>query len=224
MNDLSRQAIDAAISGNWEKALELNLQVLKNTEADPTVLNRIARAYCELGHLDKARKYAKKALTADPLNTIASKSLEKWQTLKNGKIQKFSIPSANSFLEEPGKTRVVPLVNLADPSILVSLNCGDPLTLRTQTHILSFDTPDGRHIGKLPDDISNRLKKLIAEGNEYSVIVKSANQEGVKVLIRETKRAAHIKHIASFPTERINYVAFADPELVHNKKTLTSPR
>lgn len=224
MNDLSRQAIDAAISGNWEKALELNLHVLKQTGVEATVLNRIARAYCELGDIEKARKYAKKALLVDPFNTIAQKSLEKWQALKNGKVLRSSLLSAHSFLEEPGKTKVVPLVNLADPSVLVSLNCGDPLTIRAQGHIISFDTPEGKHVGKLPDDISHRLKKLVSQGNEYSVIVKSATVDGVKVLIREVKRAAHIKHIASFSAERINYVAFTAPELVHNKKSATSPR
>lgn len=223
MSDLSKQAINAALEGNWEKALQLNLKLVKQTGPDADAFNRIARAYCETGELDLARKYAQKALKIDPFNQIASKSLLKWKSLKNGHVNNTSIPPAQAFLEEPGKTRVVSLVKLSDASILVSLDCGDPLKIKVQKHAVSIEDIEGKHIGRLPDDIASRLQKLITEGNEYSAIVKSSSHNEVKVLLREVKQANHIKHISSFPTERITYVAFAPPELVHNKKSIGSP-
>jgi tetratricopeptide (TPR) repeat protein len=223
MSDLSRQAIDAALAGNWQLALDLNLKIVKEFGEEPHVLNRIARSYCELGEIEKAKKHAKKVLLMDPFNTIAAKSLEKWSELKNGHTHNYSIPRAQTFLEEPGKTKVITLRNLGDRSVLVSLDCGDALLMRMHGHGISFENQEGKHIGKLPDDIANRLKKLVKEGNEYVSYVKCANPQDVKVFMREMKRAKHVSHIASFPTEKMHYVAFAAPELLHDKKGLTAP-
>jgi tetratricopeptide (TPR) repeat protein len=223
MHDLSRQAIDEALNGNWQKALELNLQIAKEHGEDPNVLNRIARSYCELGDIQKAKSYATQALKLDPFNQIAAKSLEKWQTLKNGHKKNCSIPRAQTFLEEPGKTKVVALRNVGDRSVLVSLDCGDPVVLVIHAHSISIDTIEGKYIGKLPDDISNRLKKLVQEGNEYVAYIKSAYKTEVKIFMREVKRVKHVEHIASFPTEKMHYVAFTPPELVHNKKSMSTP-
>ncbi|KKQ75858.1 MAG: Tetratricopeptide TPR_2 repeat protein [Candidatus Woesebacteria bacterium GW2011_GWB1_38_5b] len=219
MDDLSHQAIQHALCGNWEKALETNLEILNSQQVSAETLNRLARAYAELGDLTKARESAKHVLEIDPFNTIAQKSLQKWSALKNGARSATQSLSAQIFLEEPGKTRVVPLVNLSSHSVILALECGHEVKLQTYPHSVVVATIDGKHVGRLTDDIANRLKKLIDAGNVYQCYIKCAQIGEVKVFLRELKRAEHIKHIPSFPTEKVNYVAFAAPELLRNKKT-----
>jgi len=77
-------------------------------------------------------------------------------------------------------------------------------------------------VGRLPDDISARLRKLISLGNTYKVLIKSVNQEEVKVFIREEARAQKLADTPSFAPEKLDYVAFTPPELVH-KKDLVIP-
>ena len=54
---LQNQAIHAALSANWEEAVKLNQQIIgiepKNTDA----LNRLARAFFELGNNSSSKKY-----------------------------------------------------------------------------------------------------------------------------------------------------------------------
>ena len=85
---------------------------------------------------------------------------------------------------------------------------------------MCVQTEDGKYIGRLPDDLSARLRKLIELGNKYQVIVKSVNTHEVKILIRETFRVPSLKDVPSFSTERVDYVSFTPPELVHNKNEL----
>lgn len=224
-SDLSQLAIAAALCGDWQKALEINSEIIKTQGNSPDVLNRVARAYAELGELEKARKTAQKVLDIDPFNTIAHKCLLRWKNIKNGNSKSNSQPnvlSAQTFLEEPGKTRILNLLHLGDADCLLNLDCGDELRLVTHPHSISVSNLDGKHIGKLPDDIAYRLRKLMNEGNTYKIFVKSAQSNEVKVFIRELKRAKNISHIASFPTEKLTYVAYASPQLVHNKRSTTS--
>jgi hypothetical protein len=55
-------------------------------------------------------------------------------------------------------------------------------------------------------------------GNTYQVLVKSVNKKEIKVFIREVKCSPKITDIPSFPTEKIEYVSFTPPELVHKKE------
>jgi hypothetical protein len=54
-------------------------------------------------------------------------------------------------------------------------------------------------------------------GNKYSVHIKSTAKEEVKVFIREIKRAEKLIDIPSFSSEKIDYISFTPPELVHKK-------
>jgi len=220
MNDLSQHAIAAALRGDWQEALKLNLKIINSDGDHPDVLNRTARAYAELGEMKKALGLAKKVLTIDPFNAIAQKSITRWNTVKNGKVSSSTHLSARAFLEEPGKTKIVPLVKLSDPKTLLSLDCGSEVVISPHQHSISINNTSGKYIGRLPDDIANRISKLMNHGNEYQAYVKCATTNEVKLFLREIKRAKEVSHIPSFPSEKLQYVAFAAPELVHNKKQL----
>ena len=217
-DDLAQKAVSLALSGNWEDALLVNKKILQDNLRDVDALNRQARAYAELGKLSKAKACAKKVLKIDPFNTIALKSLEKWKELKRGEALTSTPTSPQTFLEEPGKTKILSLIHLGDYKVIAKLDSGDEITLNTRSHRISALSNDGKYIGRLPDDLSARLKKLIKLGNEYIAFIKFANTKEVRVFIRETKRARKLADIPSFSTEKIEYVSFTPPELVHKKE------
>jgi tetratricopeptide (TPR) repeat protein len=212
MNDtLAQTAISAALSGNWQKCLEVNKFILKKDPENIDAANRLARAYSELGNITMARKMARKVLSIDPFNSIAQKALEKWKGLKQGDTYVSRPSGAQVFLEEPGKTKIVSLLHLGSPKTLAKLDSGDEIKLNTASHRVSLITKNGTYIGRLPDDLSVHLKKLIKRGNEYQVFIKSIDKEQVKVFIRESKRAKKLAHIPSFSTDKIEYVSFTPP-------------
>lgn len=218
--DLAQNAISQALKGNWEKAIEINLNILKNEPENIDSLNRLARAHAEVGSLAKARKTAQKVLKLDPYNTIATKALNKWKGLKKGDTFTSLPSSAQIFLEEPGKTKVISVLHLGSPSVLVKLDAGDEVKLNSRSHRASITTIDGKYIGRLPDSLSARIRKFTQIGNTYRAFIKSADKNDVKVFIKETKRAKTLKDIPTFTTERIDYISFTSPDLVHKKEDI----
>src|SRR3989344_531780 len=217
-DDLAQEAISLALSGDWKKASEINQEILKSDPENIDALNRLSRAEAEQGNLLKARRFSQRVLKIDPFNSIAQKSLEKRKNLKKGEIY-LSIPSnAQVFLEEPGKTKIVALLHLGSSKILAKLDAGDEVKLNTHAHRISVVTKDSRYVGRIPDDLSARLRNLIKKGNEYKVFIKSINKKEVKVFIRETKRSKKFSNIPSFSTEKIEYLSFTPPEFVYKKE------
>ncbi len=220
MDSLAQKAIAAATSGNWQEATEANLEILEKSPEDIDALNRLAKAYAELGKIQKAISVAKKVLKINPFDRIASKNLEKWKRAKSGQISPCNQATADSFIEEPGKTKIVSLVYTADPKTIASLDTGDEVYIAQRGVFLQIVTKDGKYIGRLTDDIALRLKKLIKLGNEYQLFIKNIESNKVKVFIRETKRSKKAEKIPSFVGEKIDYIPFTPPELVHNKEEI----
>ena len=67
--DLAQQAITCALAGEWKKALELNKQILKETKNDIDALNRMARAYFNLGEIRNAKNKFYREHQVKVLNT-----------------------------------------------------------------------------------------------------------------------------------------------------------
>lgn len=215
--DPAQTAIQKALEGKWEEAIELNEKILEESPEDIDALNRLARAYAETGNLKKAKSTSKKVLKIDSFNKIAKKALDKWKGLKKGDKSGPTSTKAEAFLEEPGKTKIVPLLNLGDKKTLASLDAGDELNLNPGKHKVSVTTSNGKYIGRLADDLSARIRRLIKYGNEYQVLVKSIEKDKVTVFMRETKRAPELSDIPSFSSEKIDYISFTPPELVHKE-------
>ncbi|MBI2012726.1 hypothetical protein HYS90_02230 [Candidatus Curtissbacteria bacterium] len=207
---LAQEAIEAAISLNWEKAAKINKKILDLSEKDVEALNRLARARFCLGNKEGAEKTYKKVLGIDPYNIIARKNLDKL-TRSNGnpvgpngtngpKDQngKTSPNLANLFIFEPGKTKLVNLLNLAPPAILASLNCGDQVLINPKNHSVTISSLNKVYLGALPDDLAHRLIAFIAGGNKYDCYVKNANLKSLTVFIREITRSAKFASQPSF--------------------------
>lgn len=208
-------AVSLALSGKWNEAITANLNIVKGNPEDTEALCRLARAYSEIGKISQAREATSKVLALDPTNQIASKFIEKLKLAKNsGRIN--SLPACNeSFLEEPGKTKLIELVNLGEPENFANLDPGEEVKLVPYSHRVTITNREGKYIGRLPDDISARLKSLIKEGNKYQTLIKSVSSKQITIFIRETEKSLSGNGSSSFPPEKIEYVSFTPPELVH---------
>ena len=217
---LAQQAIKAALEGEWERAIELNSQILTSDETNVEALNRLARAYREIGRSAKAREIYLKVLKIDKLNVIAQKGLSKInsRSVRSNGDDKFPV-TGKEFLEEAGKTKMVQLIHAAEKKILSGLDSGDPVKLVFGKHRVCVDDSEGRYLGRLPDDLAMRLVKLAAAGNRYEAKIRSISDKDVRVFLREVFRAEKVAEIASFPVgERVDYVAFTPPDMVHSER------
>lgn len=206
---LALAAITAALENQWTDALKLNEKILAADKSNVEALNRLARAQSCLGFAQKAQKTYKKVLETDPYNIIALKNLEKLsrangapqstlngQSGTNGQTQNVNLSQV--FLDEPGKTKLVSLINLAPPSTLAILNCGDQLTINPKNHSITVSSQNGTYLGAFPDDIAHKLLTFIAGGNQYEAYVKSSSIKSLVLFVRETVRSAKFGNQPSF--------------------------
>ncbi len=210
---LKNKAIQTALNGNWEEAIILNKSLIVENPQDIDALNRLALAYTIIGKSKEAKSTYQKVLNLDPLNAIAVRNLKRLKEA-NGQL---SSPSTvrtinNKFLEEPGKTKVVELINIAQPKITENLRIGQSLTLSIK-RLKIFVSEEKQYIGVLPDDIARRLIKFIKAGCTYEAYVKSAGTHKVSVFLKEIKKTSRYKDQPSFTTMTESHLEFDK----HNK-------
>jgi tetratricopeptide (TPR) repeat protein len=217
-DDLAQDAIKYALQADWQKALHANQLIIQHDPSDVDALNRLARSYAELGNFAKARETVQHVLKIDQFNKIAQKSFDRWKGLKNGDVAPSGPSSAQTFLEEPGKTKIVELRHLGSAETIAELDSGDEVKHNCHSHRVSITTNSGKYVGRLADDLSARLRKLVQLGYEYSMYLKSVDKNEIKVFIKEMKRPSKLSDMPSFPSEKINYISFTPPELVHDER------
>lgn len=205
---LAKMAADAALLSNWQEAIQINQKILKNNQEDVEALNRLARAQVCSGEIEKAQKTYKKVLELDPYNIIANKNVNRINLSNghtNGKNIILSQNLSSLFLSEPGKTKVVGLLNLAPPTVLAVLNYGEEVHLNAKSHAVAVTTLEGVYIGALPDDIAHKLIAFISGGNKYEAFVKSVTPKILTIFIRETERSQKFTNQPSFQANPISY-------------------
>ncbi len=206
MPNLSIIAINAALLNDWNKAISVNKDIIKENPNDLNALNRLAFALTQTCVIDEAKKIYKKILTIDKYNLIAIKNLEKINNLHSRKKSKLNTKKTTSFLspslfiEEPGKTKTVTLANPASSEILSGVNIGDPVNLHPKKHSIEIRDFQNTYLGALPDDIAFRLIRLLKSGNIYRVNIKNITKNSIAVFISETKRGKRFANQPSFLT------------------------
>lgn len=202
MDSPVQKAIDAALESRWQDALRLNKKIIKVDPQNVDALNRQAKAYMELGKFSLARKYYSSVVKIDPYNPIAIKNLKIIKSFKsngqNPNINSHRKLSPSLFLQEPGKTKVVNLLNVAEPQKLSQTFCGMEVGVVVKNRKITITDISGKYLGVLPDDVSFHLLRLIKGGNKYELFIKSIRVNGLAVLIRETFRSKRFKNQASF--------------------------
>lgn len=196
MNDKSSLAVSASLSGNWEEAIELNSEILEIDPDNIPALNRLGRAYAELGQKDSAKEIYERVLSFDKYNAVASRGLKTLHTKLS--ISKDPTMSDENFIEDSGTTRSAQLIKLAEKKVLLSLKCKQALSLLPKSRLISVVNENKVHLGCLPDDLSLKMAKLIKSGYAYSTCVKSFSESQLTVFIREIKRPKSLTASATF--------------------------
>lgn len=204
MTSQQTQAINTALIGDWQQAVELNKSLVKENPKDIDALNRLAFAYGVMGNAKDAKLTYQKVLKIDPLNSIALRNIKKIPTTSiSGNGYKLS----NIFIEEQGKTKIVELLNVAPLEVISKLQTGQLLELSVK-RLKVFVLLEKKFIGMLPDDIGKRLIKFMEGGNLYEGYIKSANGKNIVVFIKEVKRAIKFKDQPSFVLGGESVLAF----------------
>jgi tetratricopeptide (TPR) repeat protein len=209
MLPLKDLAIQKALQNDWEGAILLNEQILKERPLEIETLNRLGYAYIKFGELQKAKKVFEDVLKIDRTNPIALKNLKKIYTLLDQKPEDYcrqnngnQTDMMSMFIEEAGKTKIVELKNVADKRTLSLLQIGDELSLVIKRSKI-FIQSGTKYIGMLPDHVGIRLVPFIKGGNEYKACVRSVDDKSVLIFIKEQKRAARFKSQPSFAASSI---------------------
>ena len=132
------QAIQTALTGDWNTAITLNKAILKENPDDIETLNRLALAYMVVGKIKDAKHAYQKVLALDSQNPIALKNVKRLTNLHKisgnatNETPLISQHIATMFLEENGKTKVIELVNVAQPQVISHLMTGESVTLHVK--------------------------------------------------------------------------------------------
>ncbi len=222
----NQEAVDAALAGSWELAVKLNSELAEEYSEDVNVLNRLAHAYAELGQVNKSSNTYKKVLEIDPYNPIAKRNLERLSTLRisNIKIKESTRTiDPDLFIEEPGKTKTITVVDLAMPKMLVSLRTGDNVDLNSNKTDVAIISEDNHRLGKLESGWGKEIAEALRLGSQFSAVVKSVkvgknpNNSALTVFLRETKRSHKLAH-PTFPIENNNFTPFVREETLNYLK------
>ncbi|MCH7484615.1 MAG: tetratricopeptide repeat protein [Chloroflexi bacterium] len=198
-------AIQMALQGQWEQAVDLNRSILESFPADVDACNRLGKALTELGRYADARDSYMKAIEIDPLNLIARKNLSRLSTLGKSAPKKKSKKAASQklspemFIEERGKTTITELAR-PDMEVANQLTAADLVKLvRDKKGNVFVETMAGQRFGDVESRLGQRLVKLMDGGNQYVAAISSLHEDGVKLLIRETLQSASQVGKLSFP-------------------------
>lgn len=201
-SSLYQQAIDAALDSRWQDALKINRKIIKLDPQNVDALNRQAKAYLELGKTNLAKKYYSEVIKVDPYNPIALKNLKMMKAFKpnsqNTTSSCHSKLSPSLFLQEPGKTKVVNLLKVAEPQKLSQAFCGMKVEMIVKNRKITIVDSNGNYLGVLPDDINHHLLRLYKGGNKYDSFIKSIRVNSVSIIIKEVFRSKKFRNQPSF--------------------------
>ncbi len=199
--DLNQEAIKAAVANDWEKAIELNEEIIKETPDSIPALNRLGIAQAMLSKKSAAMKSFQSALELDKNNIIAKNNLARLKVNKDSTLMNPSLQTSVSFIEEPGKSKVIPLVSQGEPKIFSGLTIGEAVNLVASKYKVKVVSTSNHFIGYLPDNISRRLIDLIAGGYKYRVIMKSVNPKNPSIFAQEIHASKKLRGAPSFPLD-----------------------
>ncbi len=200
---LEQQAVDAAVHFDWNTAVSINKKIIDEEKNNLPAHLRLGFAYLQMRKFNDAKRYYRKALKIQSTSNVAKENLERIKVLQlrsSKKSRHISIDlDPNLFLEIPGKTKSVMLVNLGQKNILAQLGVGQDIVLKIKKRKVEVRTKENEYIGSLPDDLSRRLLVFLMAKSKYFVYIKEANLNKVSVFIREEKKGNKVRNYLSFP-------------------------
>lgn len=202
---LEQQAIDSAINLQWDEAIGLNKQILKADKENVDACLRLGFAYLQLKDIQEAQKYYNKSLKLRPKNQVALENLERLAIMemkdhpshKKNKLKNAINPSM--FLEVPGKTKTVSLVNLGQKKHLAAVSVGQEVELKQKKRKIEIRTMAADYLGSLPDDLSKRLIFFLKGKSKYKANVQEASLTRLVLFIQEESKGKKVSQYTSFP-------------------------
>jgi hypothetical protein len=198
------EAIELALASRWAEAVQVNRGIMDRFGPDEDTLNRLGKAYTELGQLNDATEAYKSTLKMNPVNPIAVKNLSKLQALRGGQPVPTSKAKVDvdAFIEETGKTSLTALHVHAEGDPCSKVAGGDPVKLIVAGDTMNVETSRGVYLGHLEHALGRRLIKFLEGGNRYSGAVATCDGGAVKVIVRETYQDPKFFGRPSFPIKR----------------------
>jgi hypothetical protein len=198
------EAIELALANRWVEAVQVNRGIMDRFGPDEDTLNRLGKAYTELGQLNEAMEAYKSTLKMNPVNPIAVKNLSKLQALRGGQPVPTSKAKVDvdAFIEETGKTSLTALHVHAEGDPCSKVAGGDPVKLIVAGDTMNVETARGIYLGHLEHALGRRLIKFLEGGNRYSGAVATCDGGAVKIIVRETYQDPKFFGRPSFPIKR----------------------
>ena len=199
------EAIILAQEERWKEAVALNERIIDQSPNNINALNRMGKAYSELGQNAQAMEAYDRAAKIDPKNNIAHKSLARLSHIQDTKKSSRDGKSINSsfFIEETSKARAVNLYRLAPTQQLAKMSEGDEIFLNVKKGKTIAVSCTGKYLGEVDPQIGLRLVDLIRGGNKYQVAIIRLVEEEMKVIIRETFQHPSQAGHSSFPRKSV---------------------
>jgi len=205
---LAEQAINLAMSNQWQQAIELNTRLVEEFTPDAEAYNRLGKAYAQLGRNSDARGAYEAALKIDPTNTIAQRNVTRLAALKDeapvaGEEGAHRQADPAFFIEETGKTVATSIFCDASKETLAHVAASDMLGMRPEGDTVIVTTEGGDRLGPLEGKLSARLIELQEGGNTYAIAAISINpnKRELRALVREMRQAPQMAGRVSFPPE-----------------------
>jgi hypothetical protein len=198
------EAIELALASRWVEAVQVNRGIMDRFGPDEDTLNRLGKAYTELGQLSEAIDAYQSTLKMNPVNPIAVKNLGKLQALRGGQ----SVPTSkakvdvDAFIEETGKTSLTAIHVHAEGDPCSKVAGGDAVKLIVAGDTMNVETARGVSLGHLEHALGRRLIKFLEGGNRYSGAVATCEGGAVKIIVRETYQDPKFFGRPSFPIKR----------------------
>jgi tetratricopeptide (TPR) repeat protein len=198
------EAIELALASKWAEAVQLNRIIIDRFGPDEDTLNRLGKAFTELGQLDDAVEAYQGTLRINPVNPIAQKNLAKLQALRGGQPVPTSKAKVDvdAFIEETGKTALTALHVHADGDPCSKVSGGDSVKLIVAGDTMNVETARGVSLGHLEHALGRRLIKFLEGGNHYSGAVATCDGGAIKIIIRETYQDPKFFGRPSFPIKK----------------------
>ena len=203
---MTKEAIDLAMQGQWREAISVNRAIIENVPVDVDAYNRLGKAFMELGEYGQAKEAYNNALELDPDNAISRKNLSRLNQLEGVPVKtKEERPKAapHLFIGDVGKAGVFNLHDVASGKVLAKMSAGDQVFLKIVGQQIAVENEDGEYLGKLEPQYGYRLARLIEGGNEYTSAIVSVDDNMARVIIREVFQHPSQTQRLSFPARAV---------------------
>lgn len=212
LDPLSNKAIDAALRNNWQEAIEINVGLLERYPDDIDTLNRLARAYFESGKASRAREIYRNILKLDPYNPIASKNIEKISDIKNSDIKTNGhtpqpvISVVDLFLEDPGQTEILKVINSRTNKNTAQISIADQLELRS-SYSKTEAFFNSKKVGILEELWGEKIAKAIRSGCRFEahvVSIDTKQKDPISLFVRVKELSKDYEQKTFFPIDRMD--------------------